>query len=189
MALDIKLFYLLNNLAGKYGFFDSLVIFLAEYLSYFLIAIFLLLLFFSGYIKREKLYLFWVTAISATIARFGVTEFIRFFYHRPRPFSVLPAHQLIIDNSWSFPSGHSTFFFAMAAAVYCYNKKWGIGFFVAALLMNTSRVIAGVHYPSDILGGMIIGITVAYIVFYFAHRKELKDALATQILDMEKPTH
>jgi len=109
------------------------------------------------------------------VARFGVTELIRFFYHRLRPFVTYQAHQLLSGNEWSFPSGHSAFFFAMATAIYLYNKKWGIGFFLAAILMNISRVIAGVHYPSDIIGGAIIGIIVAYVVFYFAERTKLKN--------------
>ena len=50
----------------------------------------------------------------------------------------------------------------MATAVYLYNKKWGIGFFIATILITMSRVIAGVHYPSDILDGAAIGILVAY---------------------------
>ena len=167
---DLKLFYFFNNLAGESRIFDVLVIFLAEYFQYFLIVIFLLLLFFSGYGKPEKLRLFLVTVISITVARLGVTELIRFFYHRPRPFITIQVRQLLSENDSSFPSGHSAFFFAMATAIYLYNKKWGIGFFLAAILMNVSRIIAGVHYPSDIIGGAIIGMAVAYIVFYFAEK-------------------
>ena len=63
----------------------------------------------------------------------------------------------------------------MAATIYLYNKKWGIGFFIAALLMNISRIVAGVHYPSDILGGMIVGVIVAYVVFYLAEKKKTKE--------------
>ncbi len=172
---DLKLFYLFNNLAEQSRIFDTLVVFLAEYFQYFLIAIFLILLFFSRYAKREKLRLFWVTVISIIVARLGVTEFIRFFYQRPRPFVTYQVHRLLSENEWSFPSGHSAFFFAMATAIYLYNKKWGIGFFLAAVLMNISRIIAGVHYPSDILGGAVVGIAVAYIVFYFAKRKKPKE--------------
>jgi len=173
--LDINFFYFFNNLAGRSRFFDALVVFLAGYFQYLLIAIFLLLLFFSKYAKREKLRIFWITVVSTIVARFGVTELIRFFYHRLRPFVTYQAHQLLSGNEWSFPSGHSAFFFAMATAIYLYNKKWGIGFFLVAILMNISRVIAGVHYPSDIIGGAIIGIIVAYVVFYFAERTKLKN--------------
>ena len=168
MTLDVQLLYFLNDLTGKSQIFDALTIFLASYLQYILIAAFFLLLYVSAYSKREKLSLFLPVALSAVIARFGITEIIRFFYHRPRPFLTYQLHQLILENEWSFPSGHSAFFFAMATAIYLYNKKWGIGFFIAALLMNVSRIIAGVHYPSDILGGMVVGIVVAYAIFYIA---------------------
>lgn len=174
MATDIRIFYFFNDLAGQSRFFDALVVFLAEYLQYFLIVAFLLLVYFSGYAKKEKLRMVWVATISILVARLGVTELIRFFYHRPRPFVARQAYQLISEHAWSFPSGHSAFFFAMATAIYVYNKKWGVGFFLAALLMNISRVIAGVHYPSDIAGGMIVGIVSAYAVFCFA-RSALND--------------
>ena len=172
--VDINFFYFFNNLAGQYRFFDMLVVFFAEYFQYLLVAIFLLLLYFSQYARREKFRMFWVTVVSTIVARLGVTELIRFFYHRPRPFVSYQVQQLFSENGWSFPSGHSAFFFAMATAIYLYNKKWGIGFFFAAVLMNISRIIAGVHYPSDILGGAIVGIAVGYIVFYIAARTKLK---------------
>jgi len=175
MALDINFFYFFNNLAGQSRFFDVLVVFFAEYFQYLLVAIFLLLLFFSKYAKQEKIRIFWVSFISVIVARLGVTELIRFFYHRPRPFIAHQVQQLFSENGWSFPSGHSAFFFAMAMAIYLYNKKWGIGFFLAAVLMNISRIIAGVHFPSDIIGGAIVGIAVGYIVFYIAERIKLKD--------------
>ena len=176
MTLDVKLLYFLNDFAGKSKVFDTLTGFLAAYSQYFLVVVFLLLLYFAVYSKQKKLYIFGVTTLSIIIARFGITEIIRFFYHRPRPFLALQINKLLSsgwfysDKEWSFPSGNSAFFFAMAMSIYLYNKKWGIGFFVAAILMNISRIIAGVHYPSDILGGVIVGILVGYLVVYFAKK-------------------
>lgn len=170
MWLDTQLFYLLNNLAGQSPFFDAVVVFLASYLAYTLVVLFLVLLLISQYSKREKLHIFFITTISAFVARFGITEIIRFFYHRPRPFIDMPVNQLLTNDLWSFPSGHTAFFFALATAVYLYNKKWGAFFIIAATLISASRVIAGIHYPSDIVGGAIIGIAVAYTTFYFVHK-------------------
>lgn len=182
MTLDIQFFHLFNNLAGQSRFSDTLIVFLSEYFQYLLIIVFLVLLYFSRYAKPEKLRIFFITISSIVVARLGVTEVIRFFYHRPRPFLVLQAHKLISnsdwfysDKEWAFPSGHSAFFFAMATAIYLYNKKWGIWFFVAAILMNISRIVAGVHYPSDILGGAIVGIVVGYLVVYFAKKWKPKE--------------
>lgn len=171
MPLDIKIFYLFNNLAGKSWFFDSSVIFFADYLEYFVAAFFIAVLFSSAFYK-EKLKVFLIAVTSVVLSRFIITEIIRFFYHRLRPFLTLPVHQLIADNEYSFPSGHAAFFFALATAVYFYNKKWGLAFFAAAILMTLARVVAGVHYPSDILGGAIIGILSAWVVFYFAKKYE-----------------
>jgi undecaprenyl-diphosphatase len=166
MELDTQLFYLLNNLAGKSQFFDGAIVFLASYFAYILIVVFLAFVFFSQYSKSEKLQVFFIAGISTLIARFGITEFIRFFYHRPRPFSTFDnVQQLLTSNEWSFPSGHATFFFALSTAVYLYNKKWGTWFFVATILMTVSRVIAGIHYPSDVIGGALIGMAVAYAFF------------------------
>ncbi|MBI4837321.1 MAG: phosphatase PAP2 family protein [Candidatus Portnoybacteria bacterium] len=53
----------------------------------------------------------------------------------------------------------------MSTAIYFYNKKWGTAFFIASILMNVSRIVAGVHYPSDIIGGAIVGIAVGWLVF------------------------
>jgi undecaprenyl-diphosphatase len=171
MTLDTQLFYLLNNLAGQSPFFDRIIVFFASCLPYILVTLFLVLLFFSQYSKQEKWQIFLVVSISSLIARLGITELIRFFYHRPRPFLVLPVHQLLADTSWSFPSGHATFFFAMATAVFLYNRKVGIVFFAAVILITVSRVITGIHYPSDIVGGAIIGIAVAYTTFYYVVRR------------------
>ncbi len=170
MALDTQLFFFLNGLVGKSSVFDGFVVFCASYLAYLVPLALLALVLSSSSTKREKWELLIVAGASSVIARLGVTEFIRFLYHRPRPFSVLPTHRLITDTAWSFPSGHAAFFFAMATAIYLYNKKWGIGFFIVAILMTVSRVIAGIHYPSDIIGGALIGIIVAYATFYFTRK-------------------
>ena len=165
MALDTQLFYLLNNLAGQSSLLDGVIIFLASYLAYILIIVFLAFVFFSQYQRREKLQILFVAGVSTLIARFGIAELIRLFYQRPRPFSALDnVQQLLTSNEWSFPSGHATFFFALSTAVYLYNKKLGVWFFVATILITISRVVAGIHYPSDIIGGAVIGIVVAYVV-------------------------
>ncbi len=176
MTLDVKLLYFLNGFAGKSQIFDTLVVFFAEYLQYILVAFFLVLLYFAVYPKWEKLYIFGVTTTSIIISRLGVTEIIRYFTQRPRPFLTYSINKLLSngwfysDTEWSFPSGHSVFFFAMATAIYLYNKKWGVWFFIAAILMNISRIIAGVHYPSDILGGAIVGITTGYLIVRLAEK-------------------
>lgn len=179
MQLDIQLFHLLNGLAGKSPFFDGVVVFFASYLAYILPAVLLALVFFSGYPRRVKIDLLLTAAAASIIARTGVTEVIRYFYHRPRPFSVLETNQLLTDSAWSFPSGHATFFFALSTVVYLYNRRWGMASFAASALITVSRVIAGVHYPSDIVAGAIIGVLAGYFAYLLAGKMRRPEANQT----------
>ena len=162
--IDVQLFFILNNLAGKNAALDWSILFLAEYLQYFLVAGFLIYVFRAIAGKREKIIAVVAAFAAAILSRFVFTEIIRFFYHHPRPFLVLPVRDLIPENSYSFPSGHASFFFAFSTIVYSYNKKLGIFFFIASFLMGLARVAAGVHYPSDIAGGLIVGIISGFII-------------------------
>jgi len=164
MVVDTQLFYLLHSLVGVSPILDTLIIFGAAYFPYLLILIVVGLVARSPYPLWEKVEILFVTAFSSLVARYGVTTLIRLYLHRPRPFITLPIHPLVTETSWSFPSGHATFFFGMAMAVYLYNKQWGKWLFLAATLISLCRVIAGVHYPSDIVAGALIGCLVAYIV-------------------------
>ena len=108
---------------------------------------------------------------AALIAR-GFVEVFRFFMHRPRPFVAEPAIiSLLNETSYSFPSGHATFFFALSTVVYVYNKRWGVWFFIASTVIGFARIMAGVHYLTDIIGGAVLGIVVGFAVQRFWRRK------------------
>ncbi len=173
MPFDIQLFYLLNNLAGQSHAVDSLIVFCADYLAYILGAMFFAFLYFSKYPWRQKIEMFSVAVVATFLSRGVITEVIRLFIHRLRPFAdpaMLSVHQLLTDSAWSFPSGHSTFFYGLSTVMYLYNKKWGIGFFIVTAIITFGRVAAGVHYPSDIIGGALIGVCSAFIGYYGVRR-------------------
>ena len=169
MAYDIKLFYLFNNLSGKSEVFDWFAVFFADYFGYFVAVLFFAILFLAPF-YRDRIKVFLTVAISVVLSRLVITEIIRFFYCRPRPFMAYTVNQLAEDANCSFPSGHAAFFFALAMAIYFYNKKWGIWFFAAAILIALARVSAGIHYPIDILAGAVIGVLSACAVFYFVKK-------------------
>ena len=84
---------------------------------------------------------------------------------RERPFVVNTDIVLNIaqPSGYSFPSGHTCSSFAAATTLFMNNKKIGIVAYIIALLIAFSRLYNYVHFPSDVLCGMILGITVAII--------------------------
>lgn len=86
---------------------------------------------------------------------------------RPRPFTVATDVVLKIPRpgEYSFPSGHTMNSFAAATTIFLYYRKAGIGALILASLIAFSRMYLFVHYPTDILAGMLLGIVDAWIVF------------------------
>jgi len=166
--LDYFIFQKINQLAGRWEFLDALGIFFAKYLGYFLIFFLFLFLF-----KNFKKY--WPMAIqgfsAAILARLGFTELIRFLWPKPRPFIENHINLLLSHStSSSFPSGHAAFFFALSTVIYSYNKKTGHLFFFASFLISISRVFVGIHWPSDILAGAVIGIFSGWLIILLGAR-------------------
>jgi len=160
--MDYLIFRAINNLAGKSVCSDGFGIFLADRFSYVLLGALVLFL-----LKNYKKY--WPMVIKAGIAGIiawlFIAEIIKFLWVRPRPFVENQVNLLLSHEAdGSFPSGHASFFFALSTVVYLYNKKAGIFFFLASALISISRVFVGIHWPSDILGGAIIGIFVGWLV-------------------------
>jgi undecaprenyl-diphosphatase len=165
--MDIFLFQRINGLANNSKFLDFVGIFFADYFQYVLGIVLLALLFWpkKDVIKNRLMVI--SAVLSVVLSRLIFTEIIRFFYHSARPYLVLEtANKLIAENQdyASFPSGHAAFFFALATGVFLYNKKLGIWYFIAAILMGLARIFVGVHWPSDILAGAVVGIISGIIV-------------------------
>jgi undecaprenyl-diphosphatase len=159
-------FYLIHSLAGRSHWGDLLIIFFAEYFPFVVIVgfIFLALNCWRHQEKRNALS-YAVAILAGFIGRFGIAEAIRFFYHHPRPFVALHTSHLLTENSYSFPSGHTIFFFALATATYFFNKKLSYFLFGSGLIIGLARVAAGVHYPADIAGGIVFGILTGAAVY------------------------
>jgi len=163
MSFDFYLFQKLNQFVGISPYLDKVAIFFAEYLQYFVV--FCLLLFLVKNLRRNLEMVIFAFA-AAIFSRFIITEIIRYFFPRIRPFVENSVNLLIGYNTTesSFPSGHAAFFFALSMVVYFYNKKAGILFFIASFLISISRVFSGIHWPSDILVGAIVGIFSGWII-------------------------
>ena len=164
-GIDLSIFNLLYGLSGHSQWFDWLVVAVAVYFPW-LVATAVLYEAYKAWQKnlKGKVWGYILAFASGGMAR-GIVEVIRFYYHHARPFQTLPITPLFRETAYSFPSGHAVFFFGLAMGVYFVNKKFGRLLFVSAAVIGVARVIAGVHWPPDILAGAALGTLTAWTVF------------------------
>ncbi|MFH0846334.1 MAG: phosphatase PAP2 family protein [Patescibacteria group bacterium] len=154
-------FYLFNNLALKSEVFDTFAIFCADWLVWWMIVFFIFIFFY----KKIALNKFFVSSFSV-LTVWGIAKIVKEFYFSPRPFVILEKVNLLFSHGLndSMPSGHTVLVFALAVAVFKYNKIISAPFFLGAVLIALSRVVVGVHWPLDILAGAVLGIVGVLVV-------------------------
>ena len=106
---------------------------------------------------------------------------IKELVQRPRPYVTFSDLQILIPtpSEFSFPSGHASGSFAAASVFYSnLPKKFGVPAVILAGLIGLSRLYVGVHYPTDVIAGMIVGILLSYgaelLVNFIAKRLKKK---------------
>jgi len=120
-----------------------------------------------------------IGASVLTAAAFSTA--IKYSVNRPRPFETYPDIQKCADGgSPSFPSGHTSDAFALATAASLAYPKWYLiaPAYIWAGAVGYSRMDLGVHYPSDVIFGAIVGAGSAYVCYVInqkLHRKLIKD--------------
>lgn len=98
-----------------------------------------------------------------------ITTVIKYSVNRPRPYQTYPSIDNVLDpSSPSFPSGHTSAAFATATSVSLSYPRWYViaPSFIWASTVAYSRMDLGVHYPSDVLVGAIVGAGSAYLSYY-----------------------
>ena len=86
---------------------------------------------------------------------------------RPRPYTYFPEMTLLIAPlaDFSFPSGHTFASFASATALFLYHKKAGIAAYILAAIIAFTRLYLYVHFPSDVIAGMLLGIFSGWLTY------------------------
>ena len=106
-----------------------------------------------------------LSAIASMFLGNLIVKAMNLAFYRYRPFAFNEVTLLFYyPSDSSFPSNAACVGFAIATAVWLHNRTAGWISYLLALLLGVSRVVGGVHYPSDILGGAVVGVTVAYLV-------------------------
>jgi undecaprenyl-diphosphatase len=107
-----------------------------------------------------------VTAGASFLFGLGLAQVILLFIHRARPYDAGVSHLLLAPTvDWSFPSDHAI---ASTSIVFAWAlqgmKRWLWAFIALAALICFSRIYVGMHYASDILGGMGVALAAALTV-------------------------
>ncbi len=162
-----------HSFIGRLPFVDGIAVFLASYLPYLFVAGFIACLHVRGAFagssplarKQARLKFVLGAVLALLIASGIVTPLIHYLYGRARPFAEFGWTPLFAHKaSPSFPSGHATFMFVLAASMWRLRKKWGYWFFAAAALTGAARAYSLVHYPTDILFGALVGMLAVFAV-------------------------
>ena len=163
--MNDTIFFFFYNFAHYSSFLDALIVFFAVYFPF--VVGFLALIFLLFYKKWKGIVLGFISSFLA----YFLSVVLKFFFHTIRPYLALPnVHALFNESGYAFPSGHASFFMALAVSLFFYNKKVGLPvqagyiFMLFTLLIGLARIIAGVHFPVDILGGFALGALVAYFI-------------------------
>jgi undecaprenyl-diphosphatase len=119
-----------------------------------------------------------------------VTEVLKFAFDRARPCDVLPNVNLpnpgacTAEGDPAFPSGHASRIFAVAGFLAVYFK-WPVkaSAFAVAVVVGISRLYLGVHWPSDVVAGAILGIALALLYVAVARKWKAYQRLRARIVE------
>jgi undecaprenyl-diphosphatase len=186
--MNDQIFFTLYGLAHKSAFFDKVIYFFADTLPYItVLAAIIFLLFHTEVIslkttvnkdemwnsfkvfkqKWKEIVIVFFSGVLAWIFAYV----LKYLIHTKRPFDAFQqVTSLFPESGFAFPSGHATFFMALATALFFSHKKVGYIFVIVAILIGIARIIGGVHFPSDILGGFILGAITAYFVKFLYNK-------------------
>jgi undecaprenyl-diphosphatase len=173
LNIDLVVFYFINHTITN-NFLDKLMPFITEIRNWYLVYIFLFTWLFWKGGKKGRIAA--ITLIIAIILSDQISSHIlKELFSRTRPCQALDNVRLLVTcgSGKSFPSSHAVNNFVAATILSYFYKQYKIIYFSIASLMALSRVYVGVHYPSDIIAGALLGFLVAWLLIYML-KKNLK---------------
>jgi undecaprenyl-diphosphatase len=185
--LDVSIFRVVNGLCGWNPTLDRVVVHHEDFRIPLFMGIFGWLWYLPGkemQRRRETL----ITMVFALVLSLVVNRIISMLVpFRVRPMYSIGANAPSLDwqpnfEHWSsFPSDQATYLFGIAAGFWLISKWWGLGFALFAVLGSMARVFLGIHYPSDILVGALLGIAGSLAI----NRDFARELIARPLLTLE----
>jgi undecaprenyl-diphosphatase len=174
------------NLAGANPTLDAIMILITTLGGTYIVALFAVPLWLRG--QREATFDF----ILIFVITMFVTTAIKYLVDRSRPCvdvtfgaRTLPGYGCVTEPDPSLPSGHASRAFALAGLVF-FRFRWRAGSpaIVFASLVGLSRVYLGLHWPSDILAGAIVGLGIAALVELVSRRVVVYQRIRKWIVEL-----
>jgi undecaprenyl-diphosphatase len=165
--VDYEIFEAINGLAARNDVFEDWLRFFSIYAEL-IFGVFLAVAFLArGRWRSVNARHGVVAAALASIVALEVAQVIAGVWDRPRPYEGhLETHVFVATSSDpSFPSDHATVAFAIAVSILLRNKRLGLITIAMAMVVALSRVVVGVHYPSDVVAGAGLGTLAALLLW------------------------
>jgi undecaprenyl-diphosphatase len=166
--MDLDIYKSLNEFAADHDVFEDVLRFFALNGQFFFLALLAGLFLGVGRWRSVSGRRAVAAAGFSALLALGAGQVISHLWERPRPYIAHPnvSHLFIApSHDPSFPSDHATAAFAIAVAIWLRHRRAGWLALGLGTIVSVSRVVVGTHYPSDVVGGAIIG-TLAALVFW-----------------------
>ena len=166
--MDQSILLTLYQFTSNNALLSTLAILCAVWLPFLAVFVAALYALYEGVLRGMVRTFFFVFA-PATLA-YVIADAIKTFFPAPRPFAALDFTPLVLGENplAAFPSAHATVFAALGMTIFLQNRRIGKWLLLAALLIGLARIMVGVHWPSDILAGFLLGGLVAFIAHHLA---------------------
>lgn len=170
-SLNESVFRAIWNITGNSFVLDSLSVLVSRYLGY-AVMIGTILLLISHPDWRNKILNFCKLFLALVLVRGVLTSLIKFFYDSPRPAEVFDIKPLIETAGNSFPAESVITLFIFTLFAFLVSKKWGAVFAAISLLSGITQIFTGIHWPTDVLGGILLGLLGAMAVQFVSRKYE-----------------
>ncbi|MBP7059758.1 MAG: phosphatase PAP2 family protein [Lachnospiraceae bacterium] len=164
MGVEFNILYWFQGLHNQV--LDKIMVFITKLGSagMFWIVLTVLMLIFCRKNKKAA----WSSALALIFSYIVVNLVLKNLVARDRPCWIDTSVKMLVHvpKDYSFPSGHSSASFASATAIFFYYRKQGIAAYILAALIAISRMYLFVHFPTDVLGGTILGIAEGIAAVY-----------------------